>query len=311
MSGPNRPQEAGPPREAAVILASRRCGRGLAGLILRRSYERPRPAPACQDLQERNQSAERRRPRGRGGGFLRPARPERRRQDDRDRHRHLARQQDQRHRPSVRPRHRHGHRGGEILHRARSPGDQLQHVRDLLHHRRQPGRLLRNSAAAREAAGREIPEAAAAVGSAQFHRPLAVGRHEAAADDRSGSHARAEAADPGRADGREVDIEIRPLHVGIPAQHQRCPARPSISPPPTISRRRRICARNVAIIEGGNTSSSAIPWPTCCASCRRRCSCSICASRAARRTANCRDTPRCCPDDHTLEIEMSKTAEPQ
>ncbi len=65
-----------------------------------------------------------------GGRLLRAPGPERRRQDDRHRHRHLARQQDQRHRRGVRPRYRSRARSGEVLHRRGAAGDQFQHVRD-------------------------------------------------------------------------------------------------------------------------------------------------------------------------------------
>ncbi len=62
-----------------------------------------------------------------------------------------------------------------------------------LHHRGEPGGLLRHSAAAGEAARGEISEAAAALGPAQFRRALTVGRHEAAPHDRARPDARAAA----------------------------------------------------------------------------------------------------------------------
>ena len=154
-----------------------------------------------------------------GGRFLRAPGSERRGQDDRNRHHHLARQQVRRHGRGVRLRPGPPARAGEILHRHRAAGGQLQHVRDGVHHRREPGGLLRHPPPARQGARGEILEAAAALGPPQFRCARSLGRHEAPPHDRARADARTEAPDPRRADRRRRHRDP-PLDVGIPAQDQ-------------------------------------------------------------------------------------------
>ena len=201
-------------------LAGRQLRAGPGGFSLRGSYERPRPSTARQGLQKRHQGAQRHRSYRGGGRLLRAPGSERRGQDDGDRHHHLARQQDRRHGRGVRLRPGPPARAGEVLHRHRAAGGQLQHVRDGVHHRREPGGLLRHSAAARQGARGEISEAAAALGPPQFHRARALGRNEAAPHDRARVDARTEAPDPGRADRRRRHRDPQ-VDVGVPPQDQR------------------------------------------------------------------------------------------
>ncbi len=174
----------------------------------------------AQGLRQRRGSAERHRPHGTRGRFLRAARPERRRQDHDDRHHHVADPQNGRLGPGVWARSRHRARGREGLHRRGAAGDQPEHVRAQRPHADQPGGVLRRARERGARAHREVPEGAAPLGKAPRHRAHAVGRHEAPAHDRARARPRAAPPDPRRANGRRRHRDP-PLDVGVHARDQR------------------------------------------------------------------------------------------
>ena len=145
-----------------------------------------------------------------------------------DRHRHLARQQDQRRGRGLRPRHRPRARG------APSPASASCRRRSTSTSSRPPLTIVVNQAGfyGIDRADRASSAAEKYLKQLQLwerRNSIArapVRRHEAPADDRARADARAAAADPRRTDGGRRHRDP-PLHVGVPARHQRAAAPPS------------------------------------------------------------------------------------
>src|SRR6478672_4524887 len=178
-----------------------------------------RQQPA-QDLRQRRGGPEGRLAGCRARRFLRPARPERRRQVEPDRHRQFAGQQEQRHGRDLRHQHRPGPRRRDAPDRTGATGTQLQHVREAAGYLRELRGLLRHPARAGAGARRGGTQERAAVGQGRQDEPHALRRHEAQADDRTRDDDPAAPADPGRAHRRRGHRDP-PRHVADAEGDQR------------------------------------------------------------------------------------------
>src|SRR5688500_10297112 len=151
---------------------------------------------------------------------LRPARPQRRRQDHADQHRVRHRAADFGQRDGRRTRHpaRLPLHAGED--RPGAAGAAYRHVRDGVGHGELQPRPVR--APARPRPPRERAATALVMGQAQRQDHDAVGRHEAAGADRQGAGARARGAVPRRAHrGRRRGAAPRHVDAGAPAARRR------------------------------------------------------------------------------------------
>ncbi len=153
-----------------------------------------------EDLCVRLRGAEKHQPRNPPRRDLRPARPERRRQDHADQHRLRHRQPDRRHDHRRRPRHPQGRARRARPDRARAAGALDRRVRDRLGHDDVQPRPVRQAEERRVL--REGAALAVAVGQEGQQDHDAVGRHEAARHDRESARARAAGPVPRRADRR-------------------------------------------------------------------------------------------------------------
>ncbi|KAG0777282.1 hypothetical protein G6F22_011977 [Rhizopus arrhizus] len=209
---------------------------------------RPARARPAQDLRQRHPGPEGGFPGSGPGRLLRPARPQRRRQVDPDRHHQFPGQPQRgpgggvRQRPGAQPQRHHA------PDRAGAAGDQLQPVREALRHPGELRRLLWRAARGSGAARRRGAEAGPPVGEGPGDEPHAVRRHEAPADDRARDDDPPAPADPGRADRRRGHRDP-PRHVARAQGDQR--GRHHDHPHHALPGRSRVPVPPLAIINHG------------------------------------------------------------